>query len=136
MNAVVPVANRRWVQYAVAVLFSAPSVLAAWLVLIFVTPKLKQMCADTGFDGAALFRPMDFVVEFRWWIAGLLALFVWGAEVWLPLWRHSRRAFLAGGVFVLNALVLAGLVASLVLSAMVGPAMGSKANKAAATVRH
>jgi hypothetical protein len=136
MNAVTsPVGSRGWLDYLVAGLFSLPSLLACGFVLVFVTPKLKQICADAGYDGGAFFRPMDIVVDARWWIAGSLALAFWLAEERMPSWRRNRRVFLAGGVFVLNAAVLAGLVANLVLSAMAGPVLGAKANGAARAAR-
>ena len=136
MNVVTsPVGRRGWLDYLAAALFSLPSLLACGFVLVFVTPKLKQICADAGYDGGAFFQPMDFVADARWWIAGTLVLLFWLAEKRLPSWRRNRRVLLAGGVFVLNAAVLAGLVANLVLSAMAGPALSAKANQAAPAAR-
>jgi len=115
-----------WVAYLKTGVLLLPSIVFSAVAVIFVFPKIKQMCADTNYDARYLFQPIDAISENIWLIAlGFLLLLV-ACERWLPIWRRYRSGILACGIFVVHSAVLLGLVTSLVVMAIVGPAMAHR----------
>lgn len=98
---------------------------------IFIAPKLKQMCADAGYDGSSFFAGTSFVGMHGLRIAAAAVIAFGIVEIWAPFWRQHRKVFLGSVVFLLNLGVLASLVSLLVLGGIVGPSLGAKAGQAA-----
>jgi hypothetical protein len=116
-------ADRWWASYLKTGLLLLPSVVFFSVAVIFIFPKIKQMCADTNYDARYLFRPVDLVAENSWLILLGGTLFLVGLERWAPIWRRYRANFLAAMIFLVHSAVLLGLVTSLVVVGTVGPAL-------------
>jgi hypothetical protein len=112
--------------YLKAAVFLAPPVLIWTALMIWVVPKVKQICADAGALPFSewpftVFRMLDFVQE-NWMViaaglVGLVALLEWKSG----LWRRWRNWMIGTAVFVVNTAVILGLASLLVLTAIVGP---------------
>jgi hypothetical protein len=124
MNAIAEERNRTALfTYAKALSFLLPPIGVFAVATVFVLPKIKQMCADVGYDPRAIFGPMDFVIDQKWVLLVLMAMLFCAMEQWLPFWRRHRASFVALFVFVVNSAVLTQLVCALFVAALVGPAM-------------
>jgi len=112
-----------WWIYAKATLFLLPPIAVFGVAVIFVLPKIKQMCADVGYDPRAFFAPMDFFVQQGGFIFLSMLALLFVAEKWSPTWPRYRAAVVACVVYFMNSAVLVGLTSMLFIAAMVGPAM-------------
>jgi len=112
-----------WPTYLKAFSFLLPPFVVFSVAAIFVIPKIKQMCADVGYDPRAVFGPMDFVIDQRWLFLGAIVALLFVLEKCVPFWRRHRSVFIALLVFFLNSAVLVELVCALIVAAVVGPAM-------------
>jgi len=115
--------QKAWPTYLKAFSFLLPPFVVFSVAAIFVIPKIKQMCADVGYDPHAIFGPMDFVMSQLWILAGVTLALLFLLEKCAPLWRRHRGAFIALLVFFLNSAVLVELVCILFVAAIVGPQM-------------
>jgi hypothetical protein len=112
-----------WLTYVKALSFLLPSIGVFAVASVFIAPKIKQMCADVGYDPQGLFGPMDLALNYTWLLLiSVLALIVL-METFLPIWRRHRAAFIAVIVFLVNSAVLVQLVCALFVAVIVGPAM-------------
>jgi hypothetical protein len=115
--------QKAWPTYLKAFSFLLPPFVVFSVAAIFVIPKIKQMCADVGYDPRAIFGPMDFVIDQRWLFIGAIVALLFVLEKCVPLWRRHRSALIALLVFFLNSAVLVELVCILFVAAIVGPQM-------------
>jgi hypothetical protein len=111
----------RWRTYLKAAVFLGPPILIWTGLMIFVVPKVKQICADAGAGPFTVFGVMDFVQD-NWMVIaavlmGLVALLEWKSG----LWRQWRSWTIGTAVFVINTAVIFGLASLLVVTAIVGP---------------
>lgn len=109
--------------YLKATAFLLPPLLVLAIATIFVFPKIKQMCADVGYDPGAIFRVVDLVRDQAWALLVALLSLLTAFEMWIPLWRRHRSIFVALLVCGLNSAVLVQLLCTLVVTAIVGPQM-------------
>jgi len=109
--------------YSKAFSFLLPPIGVFAVAAIFVFPKIKQMCADVGYDPRALFGPMDFVMDQKWLLLLALAILFLAMEQCVPLWRRHRASLVTLFVFVVNSAVLIELVCALFVAVLVGPRM-------------
>ena len=110
-----------WRTYLKAAVFLGPPILIWTALMIFVVPKVKQICADAGAGPFTIFGVMDLLQSY-WMVvtcvlAGLVALLEWKSD----LWRRWRNWTIGTAVFVINTAVIFGLASLLVVAAIVGP---------------
>ena len=116
----------RWKTYSKAAVFLGPPVLIWTALMIFVVPKVKQICADAGalpFSDwpFTVFGMLDFVQE-NWMLMAAALLAAVALLEWRSgLWRRWRNWTIGTAVFVINTAVIFGLASLLVVTAIVGP---------------
>src|SRR5689334_14646210 len=115
--------QKAWLTYLKAFSFLLPPFVVFSVAAIFVIPKIKQMCADVGYDPRPIFSPMDLVMDQRWLFLFAIVCLLVVLEKCVPFWRRHRSAFIALLVFFLNSAVLVELVCILFVAALVGPQM-------------
>ena len=116
-------AQKAWPTYLKAFSFLLPPFVVFSVAAIFVIPKIKQMCADVGYDPRGIFRPIDFVMDQSWLFMGAFVALLFALEKGVPIWRRHRSACIGLLVFFLNSAVLVELVCILFVAAIVGPQM-------------
>ena len=75
-----------WSTYLKGAVFLAPPILIWTALVIFVVPKVKQICADAGAGPFTVFGVMDFVQD-NWMLIvaallGLVVLLEWKSGLW------------------------------------------------------
>ena len=110
-----------WSTYLKGAVFLAPPILIWTALVIFVVPKVKQICADAGAGPFTVFGVMDFVQD-NWMLIvaallGLVVLLEWKSG----LWRRWRNWVIGTAVFLINTAVIFGLASLLVVAAIAGP---------------
>jgi len=128
MNAIVPERDveARCLTYGKAILFATPAVIAWAITCVFIFPRLRENCLNTGMDlpatewlwtvPAVLLSLMDHLLIIGCvWIGILLAL-----EVFARGWRRYRKATLSVVVWAINVAVLFGLTNLLILGTVAG----------------
>src|SRR5689334_11389751 len=115
--------QKAWPTYLKAFSFLLPPFVVFSVAAIFVIPKIKQMCADVGYDPRPIFSPIDLVMNQLWLFLFAIVCLLMALEKCVPFWRRHRNAFIALLVFFLNSAVLVELVCILFVAAIVGPQM-------------
>jgi hypothetical protein len=115
---------RWWATYLNAAIFLLPAFALWMLTVIFIVPKLQQICADAGGQPLPGFlRTVLMVTEhgvlFLFALGAMVALLEWFSEGWV----RYRRIFTGVAVFLLNSVILTSLFTTLVTFAMVAPAL-------------
>lgn len=124
----------RWASYLKTSAFTLPAVGAWFFCLVFLVPKLDEMCHDAGtslfaLDGVpGVFKAFGAVVQFMvclsrntFWVSGALLL-VLGLLEWRSRgWPRYRRAALGTGAFVVNLLVLVSITMLVLTACIVAP---------------
>ena len=87
-------AQKAWPTYLKAFSFLLPPFVVFSVAAIFVIPKIKQMCADVGYDPRGIFRPIDFVMDQSWLFMG----------AFVALLFASKKVFRSGGATAVPAL--------------------------------
>ena len=118
--------ERGWKVYLNAAIFLGPPLLIWAALAVFVTPKVKQLCADAGAGPFTIFQVGDFVQENVFVLAGLVLGFVVLLEWKSVLWRRWRKGLLGATAFVINTAVIFGMANLLVVTAIVGPMLGAR----------
>jgi hypothetical protein len=124
MNTLTPKSDTWWVTYLKAVVFLIPPLVLWALSIIFVVPKIQQICADAGGQPLPGFiRAMLALSEQGFLILGtvvvLIALLEWRAG-W---WTRYRRVVTGVSVFVFNTVILSALFVLLVTLTVVAPGL-------------
>lgn len=91
--------------------------------MAFVMPKVKQICADTGYDGTAVTQPMEFVATRGVVMILGAAAICFAMEQWIPAWSRHRNVLIGIAVFLINTAILVGLLATLILLGIAAPAL-------------
>ena len=117
---------RTWSIYLKGAVFLAPPVLIWTALMVFVVPKVKQICADAGVGPITnwpfrIFSVSDFVQDNWLVMAGLLIAVVVLLEWKSTLWGRWRNWTIGTGVFLINTAVLFGLASLLIVTAIAGP---------------
>ncbi|MBI3876424.1 MAG: hypothetical protein HY300_10820 [Verrucomicrobia bacterium] len=113
----------RWATYLKAAVFLLPAVVLWIFSMIFLFPKLQQICQDAGVVLPAIYDVTRFVGEHNVLICGALVLALVLLECRSERWSQYRRAFVGVGVFVLNAAVLVLITLMVVMALLAAPAL-------------
>jgi hypothetical protein len=114
----------RWATYLKAAAFLAPAVFLWAVSVVFLIPKLQQICADAGGNPLpAVVRIMIGLTQHGVFISGgiilLLVLLEWRSSTW----PRYRRAAIGIGTFLLNAVVLSSIFMMVVAALLAAPAL-------------
>jgi hypothetical protein len=113
-----------WVTYLKAGAFLLPAVLLWTLSVIFIVPKLQQICRDAGgVPLPTMLQGMFSASEYAMWIVlGIIASI--GALEWRSTaWPRYRRAVVGVGAFTLNSIVLIAIFMMVVLALLAAPGL-------------
>lgn len=124
MNATAAKANSWWATYLKGAIFLLPAFALWTLAVIFIFPKLQQICADAGGQPVPGFLQTMVVVTDH----GILFLFALAALIgsleWFAAgWGRYRKVVTGVAVFLLNSVILSSFFAMLVSFAVVAPAL-------------
>ena len=113
-----------WATYLKAAASLVPAVFLWAVSVVFVMPKLKQICGEAG--GLALpviLRIMIGLAENGVLIAGAIILMLILLEWRSTKWPRYRRAAVGLGAFLLNSVVLISMFMTVVTALLVVPAL-------------
>ena len=114
----------RWATYLKASAFLLPA-LSLWAMsVVFIVPKLKQICAHAGGVPLPSFvNGMLAVTQHATWII-IGAVLVFAALEWrFTAWPRYRRATIGVGTFLLNSIVLIAIFLMVVSALLAAPAL-------------
>lgn len=115
-----------WATYLKGAVFVLPAISLWAISLIFVFPKLQQICSDAGVAIPGIYHTTRSVSDHHFLISGgLIAMFVlleWRAAKW----PNYRRATVGVGVFVINTAVLLLITTMVILAVMAAPELARK----------
>jgi hypothetical protein len=114
----------RWATYLKASAFLLPAVCLWLLSIVFLIPKLQQICAHAG--GVPLptvIQVMMSLTEHGLLISGAIVLAVVLLEWRFNRWPRYRRAAVGCGTFVVNAVVLISIFMMVVAAILAAPAL-------------
>jgi hypothetical protein len=124
MNALNCRADNWWATYLKAAGFLVPPLLLWVLAVVFIVPKLEQICADAGGRPLpaflqAMLMLTDHGVLFLVLICAGFALLECFSEGWV----RYRKVVTGFAVFLLNSVILSSFFVMLITFAMVAPAL-------------
>ena len=112
----------RWATYLKASAFLLPAVSLWALSVVFIVPKLKQICAHAGGVPLPSFvNGMLALTQHATWIVVGAMLVLAGLEWRFTAWPRYRRATVGVGTFVLNAIVLIAIFLMVVSALLAAP---------------
>ena len=126
MNAINTNIEPRWATYLKAAVFLLPAVSLWTLSVIFVFPKLQQICRDTGVTIPDIYQATNFVSEHVVLVIAAVLLALIGLEWRVHNWPKYRRASVGIVVFLLNAAVLILIFAMVILALLAVPGMAHR----------
>ncbi len=113
-----------WATYLKAAASLVPAVFLWAISVVFVMPKLKQICGEAGgLALPAIIRIMIGLTEHGIIIAGTIILLLVLLEWRSRKWPRYRRAAVGVGAFLLNSVVLISMFMTLVTAILVAPAL-------------
>ena len=114
----------RWATYLKASAFLLPAVLLWAMSVVFIVPKLKQICAHAGGVPLPSFvNGMLALSQHATWIVLGAVLVLAGLEWRSNAWPRYRRATVGVGTFLLNAVVLIAIFLMVVSALLAAPAL-------------
>jgi hypothetical protein len=123
MNTSQPHIEPWWATYLKGGVFLGPAVILWTLSIIFVFPKLKQICLEAGVAIPGFYRVPNFISEHNLLIcAGVIAMLVLLERRWTN-WAKYRRMSVGIAVFLVNATVMVLIFAMVVLALLAAPAL-------------
>jgi hypothetical protein len=117
----------RWATYLKAAVFLVPAVSLWALSVVFVFPKLQQICRDAGIAIPLIYRVMHVVSEHSFLMCATVILALIGLEWRVSQWPRYRRASVGVAVFLLNSAVLILIFVMVVLALLAVPELGQHA---------
>jgi hypothetical protein len=114
----------RWLRtttYLKAGSFLAPPLLIWTAITIWVTPKVKQICADADAPPFAAFKVMDFVQENAITLTSAAVAVILLLEWKSAFWRRWRKYAVGTAAFLINTAVIVGMASLLLIAAMAAP---------------
>jgi hypothetical protein len=124
MNTTQPQPEPRWATYLKASAFLLPAVLLWTLSVIFVVPKLKQICAHAGgVPLPGMLQGMLSVSDHAMWLVLAVVLSLAALEWRSTTWQRYRRAAIGVGTFVLNSVVLIAIFLMVISALLAAPAL-------------
>jgi hypothetical protein len=121
-----PPSNREpgWATYLKAAASLVPAVFLWAVSVVFVMPKLKQICGEAGgLALPAIIRIMIGLAEHGIIIAGAIILILILLEWRSSKWPRYRRAAVGIGAFFINSVVLISMFMTVVTALLVVPAL-------------
>ena len=118
MNTSNPNPEPAWATYAKAFIFVAPALLLWALFMVFVFPKVNEVCRDAGMRLPAAYRYGWMVKDHFVLLGAGFALAVVLLERLFAGWPRYRRVVLGTMVFLLNSTVLVWITGTVVLALM------------------
>ena len=114
----------RWATYLKATAFVAPAVCLWALSVLYVVPKVQQICAEAGGHRLPGFvRVMIGFTQHAVLISGAIVLLLILLEWRSAKWPRYRRATVGLGTFVLNSAVLISIFILVVVALTFAPAL-------------
>ena len=114
----------RWATYLKASAFLVPAVSLWAMSVVFIAPKLKQICLHAGGVPLPSFvNVMLALTQHAAWIVVGAVLVLAGLEWRFTAWPRYRRATVGIGTFLLNAVVLIAIFLMVVSALMAAPAL-------------
>jgi len=114
----------RWATYLKASAFLLPAVSLWAMSVVFIAPKLKQICLHAG--GVPLPSFVSGMLELTqhatWIVVGTVLVFA-GLEWRSAAWPRYRRATIGVGTFLLNSVVLIAIFLMVVSALLAAPAL-------------
>jgi hypothetical protein len=111
----------RWATYLKSAGFILPAVTLWTAMVVFVVPKLREVCIHAGVVLPGVYGLVFFLMQHGALICAALAAGLIFLEWRSDRWPRYRRAAFGVGVFVFNAVVLA-LISSMVVYAVIAAA--------------
>jgi hypothetical protein len=112
--------------YLKAASFLAPPLLIWTAITIFIAPKIKQICADSGAGPFTAFQVMDFAQDNALTLTVAAVAIIILLEWKSALWRRWRKYTLGTAVFLINTAVILGLASLLLIAALAAPIMANR----------
>ncbi len=113
-----------WATYLKAAASLVPAVFLWGISVMFIMPKLKQICGEAGgLALPAIIRTMIGLTEHGIIIAGTIILLLVLLEWRSRKWPRYRRAAVGLGAFLLNSVVLISMFMTVVTAILVAPAL-------------
>jgi len=120
-------AEPRWATYLKAATFVAPAVVLWVLSVLFVVPKVQEICAQAGgYRLPGFIRVILGLTENGIWISAAILLLLGLLELRSTNWPRYRRATVGIGTFLLNSLVLISIFTLFVVALTYAPALFRK----------
>jgi hypothetical protein len=114
----------RWATYLKASAFLLPAVSLWAISVVFIVPKLEQICSHAGgVPLPSLVNGMLALSQHATWIILGAVLVLAGLEWRFTAWPRYRRATVGIGTFLLNAVVLVAIFLMVVSALMAAPAL-------------
>ena len=114
----------RWATYLKASAFLLPAILLWTISIIFVVPKLQQICAHAGgVPLPGMLQGMLSLSEHATWIIIAIVLSLAALEWRSTAWQRYRRAAIGIGAFVLNSVVLIAIFLMVISALLAAPAL-------------
>lgn len=114
----------RWATYLKAGAFLLPAVLLWAMSVVFIVPKLKQICLHAGGVPLPSFvSGMLSLTQHGLWIVLGVVILLAGLEWRSIAWPRYRRATIGVGTFLLNSIVLIAIFLMVVSALVAAPAL-------------
>ncbi len=120
-----------WATYLKATAFLVPAICLWALSIIFIVPKLQQICVDAGLPGPSSFwnlaesnfKTTSFFRDNWLFVGGAMVLILILLEWRSTKWPRYRRATVGVGTFALNSVVLISIFMMILTAVMAAPAL-------------
>jgi hypothetical protein len=119
-------AEPRWASYTKAAVFLAPAVVLWIFSVIYLMPKLRQICREAGVTLPWVYQVTDFFADHALLVT-IIAMLPFALLEWRwERWPQFRRVSLGGAVFLINATVLALITLMVIFALFAAPQLMSK----------
>jgi hypothetical protein len=124
MDTTQPQPEPRWATYLKASAFLLPAIFIWTLSVIFIVPKLQQICAHAGgVPLPGMLQGMLSLSEHATWIIIAIVLSLAALEWRSTAWQRYRRAAIGISTFVLNSVVLIAIFMMVISALLAAPAL-------------
>jgi hypothetical protein len=121
---ILPQTEPAWVTYLKSATFLLPAALLWIFSSVFLIPKLKKICMDTGMHLPGVYNLTDFAGRYAVFIGAALLLSLVLLERRLVKWPQFRRPCMGVAVFLLNGTVMVLITVLVVLALVAAPQLG------------
>lgn len=113
----------RWATYMKAAAFVSPSIILWTFSVMWLFPKLQQICKVAAVPMPSVYRTTAFIADNTLFVCAAILLLLVSLEWRWPHWPKYRRATLGSAVFALNTGVLVLITLMVVLALLAAPAL-------------